>query len=627
MKIKDNHIVFTASDEEVPSEKLLKAASNWDKVIGLMQKSRLFQLEDELGNKVQVKVKDLEDYAWSSIKTGDQDKRFLATWLANKTPQDIGDMLLAGNMQAQFDAFLNKAKTSGAMIGNDLETFNQTLESVVKENNYFWLTSVTPVQYKQTLLNFIVKMADSSQEIVNLSSLTGKHDQDPAIQSMIGDLKKDIASYQEKETKRFADEFSKANPMDVLISKLEIKRKHKLSGDDKKYLEAFAKNNYPELFGKSVNQEIVEPINPEKNPAEAALLNQFSEIIEDAWVDSVESFRNNKASLDETDQTLKDALGKMKTIIKSLPDITIWDRSTGRKISTDTLMKDNLSKLNEMSKNLASPKAPTFEEQLVAKGYTKGKRLGAGAQGSVFIVSRDGKDYAVKTMQKDFVIDRRQWWKFNAGEVNASKVQHPNVLGIRDVIHSENGIQAIIMDIMPGGELCNLVEKGNVTPEKAKKYMHDMALGLQALHHKGIIHHDVKLENAMIDANDNCRLIDFGFARNTAKLGPIDEAMGSVDYAAPELFLGLPHGLEVDIFSYGVALYAALTGKFPGRHNWDKTISGDFSLISDPQARDLITKLLQTDPAKRPTIDQVLAHPYFATKQAQGPLAQPRIAA
>lgn len=610
MKIKNNYIQFTAFDDQIPQKCLLHAATLWDKILGFFQKSRLFQLEDVFGQKVQVNVKDLKAYAWSclSAELSESHKNILKVWFAKTDTPDLGQMLVKGNLRTQFNDYLNTLKMRGRIIVDELTGLNNVLETTKKENTYYWLGSTTKAMYKQTLMNFIVKLADISEEIVDLTVTGVNNKKNQAIKPMIVNLKMSIASYRVKETHRFAEDFSKSNPINILIKKLEVKRHEPLSNEDKQYLTAYAEYNYRDLIPKSQNQEISPPELPKDKQAKKALLakaNEFSEIIEDAWIDCIESRRNHPLTECESSVALQTAIEDMQKVIAVLPNITAGERST------QELLTENLKKIKEMKKGLESAKSPLFDERLKAKGYTKGKSLGKGSQGYVYLVNKNGKDYAAKMLNSENIIPRKQWWKFKAGEVNASKVQHPNVLGIKEVIHNESGVTGIIMDIVPGGELIELVENNKIDAQKAKKYMRDIAQGLKALHDKGIIHHDMKLENVMLDAEGNCKLIDFGYARNTAKLGPIKEAMGSEAYAAPELFKGKPHGLEVDMFSLGIILFAMLTGCFPNRYS-DKSVKHDYKSINDPQAVDLIKKLLVTDPAKRPKIDEVLAHPYLA---------------
>lgn len=123
----------------------------------------------------------------------------------------------------------------------------------------------------------------------------------------------------------------------------------------------------------------------------------------------------------------------------------------------------------------------------------------------------------------------------------------------------------------------------------------------------------------LLDKNKNIKIVDFGLS-NLYKNGELlKTACGSPCYAAPEMIAGKKYvGLRVDIWSAGVILYAMICGYLPfddpdTQELYKKIMSGDYSIPShvSPEGRQLIKLILNTDPEKRFTIDQIRSHPWY----------------
>merc|ERR1712070_586029 len=146
--------------------------------------------------------------------------------------------------------------------------------------------------------------------------------------------------------------------------------------------------------------------------------------------------------------------------------------------------------------------------------------------------------------------------------------------------------------------------------------------GLQFCHSLGVCHRDLKLENLLLHGNtQTLKICDFGFAKQA---GPEEQQLtkcGSPYYAAPELLLGKGHeykGVEADIWSAGVILYAFITCKLPFQSPNCKQMfhsirQGDFEIPESvpPLCAALINRILKVDPKERPTATQVLQDPWL----------------
>jgi len=140
-----------------------------------------------------------------------------------------------------------------------------------------------------------------------------------------------------------------------------------------------------------------------------------------------------------------------------------------------------------------------------------------------------------------------------------------------------------------------------------------------------IVHRDLKPENLLLDYDSGIKLVDFGLS-NTYKQGELlKTACGSPCYAAPEMIAGKRYnGTGVDLWSCGVILFALLAGYLPFEdpntsNLYKKILSADFEMPNflSPEAQDIITRILTTDPEKRITISQIKMHPWFNLKTLQ----------
>lgn len=133
------------------------------------------------------------------------------------------------------------------------------------------------------------------------------------------------------------------------------------------------------------------------------------------------------------------------------------------------------------------------------------------------------------------------------------------------------------------------------------------------------MHRDLKPENLLLDRNHNIKIVDFGLSNTYKTGGTLQTACGSPCYAAPEMIAGHAYeGLKVDIWSCGVILFAMLCGYLPFDDTdtqilYKKIMEGDFSIPShvSSEARDLLKRILVTDPNKRFMIEDIRRHRWF----------------
>jgi 5'-AMP-activated protein kinase catalytic alpha subunit len=207
-----------------------------------------------------------------------------------------------------------------------------------------------------------------------------------------------------------------------------------------------------------------------------------------------------------------------------------------------------------------------------------------------------------------------------AREIHILKiVRHPSVVQLYEIIETQKKLY-LIMEFASNGELFDyIVQNQRVEEKEACKFFQQIIGGVEYISRLNIVHRDLKPENLLLDYDKSIKVVDFGLS-NTYKKGELlKTACGSPCYAAPEMIAGKKYnGTGVDIWSCGVILFAVICGYLPFEdpntsNLYKKILGAEYqipSFVSDA-ARDLLTRVLNTDPDKRYTIAEIKAHPWF----------------
>ncbi len=147
---------------------------------------------------------------------------------------------------------------------------------------------------------------------------------------------------------------------------------------------------------------------------------------------------------------------------------------------------------------------------------------------------------------------------------SAGKLNHPNIVTIYDVGHSEE-LAYIAMEFLSGASLRTLLDSGVVLPlERIVAIAGGVADGLAFAHANGVVHRDIKPANIMVLDNGTVKIADFGIAQLPGgELTMVGTALGSPKYMSPEQVLGQKADGRSDIFSLGAVVYEMLTGHSP----------------------------------------------------------------
>jgi serine/threonine-protein kinase len=145
-----------------------------------------------------------------------------------------------------------------------------------------------------------------------------------------------------------------------------------------------------------------------------------------------------------------------------------------------------------------------------------------------------------------------------------AKVDHPNVVQVHDV-GVQDGVFYIVMQFLEGDTLKTRFDvEGALAEEDLYSVVTDIALGLEAVHARGIVHRDLKMENIILGRDGRARITDFGLV---LEVGGKDEFRGRIvgtpAYISPEQWIGRPLDARADLYALGVLFYALATGAYP----------------------------------------------------------------
>ncbi|KAJ2482186.1 Serine/threonine-protein kinase [Coemansia sp. RSA 2131] len=205
---------------------------------------------------------------------------------------------------------------------------------------------------------------------------------------------------------------------------------------------------------------------------------------------------------------------------------------------------------------------------------------------------------------------------------------HPHICMLHDVIVHPNHYY-IFQELVSGGQMLDyIISHGRLKEKHARKFARQIASAIDYCHHNSIVHRDLKIENILISANGNIKLIDFGLSNLYSPRAQLSTFCGSLYFAAPELLNAQPYtGPEVDLWSFGVVLYVLVCGKvpfddqsMPALHAKIKRGHVEYPAWLTPECRHLLSRLLVVSPLRRATMGEVVRHPWMC-KGYDRPLA------
>jgi len=230
-----------------------------------------------------------------------------------------------------------------------------------------------------------------------------------------------------------------------------------------------------------------------------------------------------------------------------------------------------------------------------------------------------GKKYAVKCISKK-LIDKKELSLLEREIDIMKKLQHPNIIQLMEVIDTPDTLY-LVLEFASGGELFDaIVNKGSYSESDAVRIIKQILEAILYVHNHGIAHRDLKPENLLLTHNDSgeeiIKIADFGLSKDFGQ-EQLQTSCGTPDYVAPEVLMGEPYDMAVDIWSIGVISYVLLCG-FPPFYGdsqkelFENIMNGTYD-FPDPEwtevsdgAKGFIKKILVVDPEKRANADECL---------------------
>jgi serine/threonine-protein kinase len=208
---------------------------------------------------------------------------------------------------------------------------------------------------------------------------------------------------------------------------------------------------------------------------------------------------------------------------------------------------------------------PEVNEGSVVDGrYRVLRRLGSGGMADVWLAEDTHlqRQVALKVLHRRFAQDREFVERFRREAESAAGLQHPNIVAVYDRGEFE-GTYYIAMQYIDGPTLKQLIERG-LTTEQAVALIRQVLEAARFAHRNGIVHRDLKPQNVIVDGEGKAVVTDFGIARaGVSEITQTGSVMGTPHYLSPEQAQGFEVTSVSDLYSIGVLLYEALTGRVP----------------------------------------------------------------
>ncbi|KAA1472392.1 kinase-like protein [Dentipellis sp. KUC8613] len=286
---------------------------------------------------------------------------------------------------------------------------------------------------------------------------------------------------------------------------------------------------------------------------------------------------------------------------------------------------------------------------LSIQDFAVDKMIGHGSFGKVALVRPlwSKKAYAVKVVSKARLahkgLDRAAKQMLREREISQMVASIPFLLGVEASFHDNINFY-MVMEYCPSSLWHYWCDNPIISLNLLKQWGAEMAFGLNALHKKGVVHRDFKMENVLIRADGHVMICDFGlcklFEQPTILLPPVTingqttskkhvrsnpttmTTAGTWHYMAPELWQGMPYSYPIDWFAFGVMMYAIHLGSLP----WDGVDHLEVAdlILNTPFPFDpsqpfneecvaLIHLALEKNPEDRITFGGLQAMPFFST--------------
>lgn len=256
--------------------------------------------------------------------------------------------------------------------------------------------------------------------------------------------------------------------------------------------------------------------------------------------------------------------------------------------------------------------------------YDVGRLLGCGAFAKVYH-ARDintGQSVAIKVINKHKISHNAHLVANVKREIDIMRqLHHPYIVKLCEVMATKTKI-FFVMEFVKGGELFAKVAKGRLNEPQSRKYFHQLISAIGYCHAIGVFHRDLKPENLLIDENGDLKVSDFGLSAVTGQIrsdGLLHTLCGTPSYVAPEILTKRGYdGGKADIWSCGIILFVMNAAFLPFNDAnlmmmYKKIYKGEYRCPKwmSPDLKRLLSRLLDTNPETRITVDEIKSDPWF----------------
>ncbi|XP_029773023.1 inactive serine/threonine-protein kinase PLK5 isoform X4 [Suricata suricatta] len=207
-----------------------------------------------------------------------------------------------------------------------------------------------------------------------------------------------------------------------------------------------------------------------------------------------------------------------------------------------------------------------------------------------------------------------------------SRLRHRNIVAFHGHFSDRDHVY-MVLEYCSRRSLAHVLEaRRTLTEPEVRYYLRGLVSGLRYLHHRRIVHRDLKLSNFFLNKNMVVKIGDLGLAARAGPGGRCHRVLcGTPNFLAPEVISRNGHSCQSDIWALGCIMYTALTGAppFPAAplpemyQNIRASRYPEPAHLS-PSARRLIARLLAPNPAERPSLDRLLQDDFFTASPQTG---------
>ncbi|XP_061414924.1 LOW QUALITY PROTEIN: 3-phosphoinositide-dependent protein kinase 1 [Lethenteron reissneri] len=259
-----------------------------------------------------------------------------------------------------------------------------------------------------------------------------------------------------------------------------------------------------------------------------------------------------------------------------------------------------------------------------------GKILGEGSFSTVVLAKEvaTGKDYAIKILEKRHIIKEKKVPYVNREKEVLSRLNHPFFVKLFFTFQDEEKLY-FGLSYAKNGEMLKYIRKHRSFDENCTRfYSAQIVSSLEHLHSLGIIHRDLKPENILLNEDMHIQITDFGTAKilsDNSKHARANSFVGTAQYVSPELLTEKSACKSSDLWALGCIIYQLVAGLPPFRAPneyliFQKIIKLEYEFPEKffPKAKDLVEKLLVSDPMQRLGCDEcggyppLKSHPFFS---------------